>query len=173
MDREDLLKLLDMEMKEEQYFMSVFQKEVAFFWGIISAISGGTIIGVFKATSTEHYLFLIIAPALLFSTTYFMKGSLFRSYQRFLECIVVRAKIEKALGLHKIQQETEENYWKNEPFLALRHIENRNRFNSSGEFVEFYSSRGIYEVYSNLISIIQAVSVVLAIVLFVFSVAHA
>jgi hypothetical protein len=38
MEKTNLLKLLELEMKEEQYYLAVFQKEVTFFWGAISAI---------------------------------------------------------------------------------------------------------------------------------------
>jgi hypothetical protein len=173
MNREELFKLLDLEMKEEQYFMSVFQKEVALFWSIISAIVAGTVVGLFKATDSTHYLFLISSPALLLGTSYFMKNALFRSYQRFLECIVTRAKIEQLLGFHKKHKKhkkADSVYWKDEPIILQRYLENRQKFDTSEEFVKYCSKKGIYRVYSRLITVIQIMSFILAIGLAVLTI---
>ena len=155
MNEETLLKLLELEVKEEQFYISFFHKKVTFFWGIISATIAGITIGAFKATNWEQYLFLSITPALLFVIASFMKKSLFRSYQRFIEVIAKIAKIEIMLGLHMQKLDATSPYWKNESMLVQRHLKTRSTYDSSEQFVNTVSKQGIFKLYSNLISVLQ------------------
>ena len=165
MERDELFKLLEFEMKEEQYYLSAFQKELSFFWSIISAITGASVVGLFKVNQWEQYIYLTPAPVLLFAMTIITRSSLFRTYQRFIEAIASRAKIESLLCFDAIKLHENSSIWRGEPLLIKRHIDHRNTYESSAEFVNAVSQRGLYKVYSNLIVLIRILCIVFLLVL--------
>ena len=159
MEKSDLLKLLELEMKEEQYYLAVFQKEVTFFWGSISAIVVATLVGLYKSTVWEHYLYLLVAPVMIFVLAAFMKYSLFRTYRRFIEVIATRAKVEAVLGLNELTVPDDSPYWGGETLIAKRHAAHRSDHHTSEAFVEFASKRGLYSIYKNVVVALQIISV--------------
>ncbi len=173
MDQEGLFKLLELSIKEEQYYLSNFHKELSLLWSIVSAIVAGLTLGLFKVQKPEHFLFLILVPILLFVILNYTKKVLFRSYQRFLECISNRAKIEQLLGLHKTDTMNEKQYWLNEPLIPTRYIESRSNFSSSSEFISHYSKKGVYSSYSKSLTIMQficGIIIVMLILLFFYEI---
>jgi len=172
MNKEELLKLLELEMNEEQHFMPVFQRERNFFWGIISAIIAGIVTGLFKANNWEHYIYLLLAPILLFYITGYMKGSISRSSQRIAETIALRAKLESLLGFHTLNLGEKSPYWKNESLLIKRHREGRENFDTSEEFVKQVSNTGIFEIYYSFITTIRIMCLIVFLALLVLSAYH-
>lgn len=61
----DYLELLKEATVEEHFYLIHFQREVGFFWGIISALVGATAVGLFSRTSPEQYFALTLGPAMV------------------------------------------------------------------------------------------------------------
>ena len=60
-----------------------------------------------------------------------------RFYQRFLESVSMKAKIEQILGLTEVIPDNNCNhYWKNESMIPQRHVRSRKVSDSSDEFIE-------------------------------------
>ena len=154
MEESNLMTLLALSIEEEKFYLEMYHKELSFFWGSISLILGATIAGGMKAESSFDYLILLVGPLLILAVGRTIKESLLSSYGRFLEIISMRAKIELRLELNKELSEPLE-YWGTEPILHPRHLKARAEFNSSSEFVEINSKKGIYEKHLKLISLIN------------------
>ena len=169
MDNKELLQLYDITIKEGQYYLNSYEKRVTFFWKIVSAIFGGLIVGIFKATMFYHFIILIIAPILLFFIVKITKETLSRAYLSFLECVTIRAKIESDLNLN-----TPKNYkdltWENESITPSRYIITRNKYNTSEEFVNNTINSGIQPIYMSLFNIIQIVSILLTVFLIILAI---
>lgn len=147
MENEKLLKLYELAINEEHHFLDAHQARVAFFSGILSALFAGTAAGLFQASEWYHFAILCIGPVLIFVVSRIAIDGTFRLYQRFLEAVTVRAKIEQELGLTKRRSgnaDATDSYWQPEPIIPLRHIESRKRYKSSDAFVTGYSTKGYH-----------------------------
>lgn len=157
MAMDKLLFLYEKIIQEEQFWIDDYRKEVRFFWSIISAIFAGTVIGIFKATEWFHYLFLALAPMLAISTSYIMKVAIDRSYQRFLEAIAQKAKIESRLDI--VNSDGHDcSFWSGEPIISSRHISSWKKFDSSLEFIRHHIAQGSNRVYTTLIYFVRILS---------------
>ena len=155
-----LEKLLEIEINEEQHFLEAHQKRVAFYSSILSAILAATIAGAMKATNSYHYMLLLAAPVLIFAISYIARDGTFRIYQRFLEAITIRAKIEQVIGLtepmNKINNELK--YWSEESFIPPRHLKARLGRNSTEDFIDVNKNAGYHRSSRNLFITFQVVS---------------
>ena len=127
----DCIKLYEMAIDEEHYFSASYDNRIAFFLKIISTLIGVTVVGFYKATSLSHYLFLSVGPITIAVTSNLAKESIKRTYQRFLEAVTVRAKLELDLGLTDERGNKNSKYWANEPYIFTRHIQSREDTNTS------------------------------------------
>lgn len=162
-----LEKLLEIEINEEQHFLEAHQKRVAFYSSILSAILAATIAGAMKATSGIHYTLLLAGPVLIFAIAHIARDGTFRIYQRFLEAITIRAKIEQVIGLtepiKKIRFSLE--YWADEPFVPSRHMKARRKENSTDGFIEARKKLGYHRSSRNLFITFQITAVLILFVL--------
>jgi hypothetical protein len=164
----NLGKLLEIEIHEEQHFLEAHQKRVAFYTSILSAILAATIAGGMKAESGYHFALLLAGPLLIFVISHIARDGTFRIYQRFLEAITIRAKIEQAIGLTSPINElldTPNIYWKDESFIPPRHLDARQKFKSTSQFLEESNKAGYHRSSCNLFLTFQFVSIFIAIVL--------
>jgi hypothetical protein len=145
MNRDELFKLYEIVIHEEHYFLESHQNRVAFYSSLQSALVAGIAVGLLQGTQWYHFLILCIGPILLYIVANSAVSGTSRLYQRYLETVTTRAKIEQELSLTVKQNQTEkhsEGYWKAEPFISFRHIENRQSTKSSDEFIKSFSSKG-------------------------------
>lgn len=166
-DKEDYLKVYELIMKEEQHFLEAHQTRVKFYMSIISVLMAATVAGVMKATIWYHFIILTAGPILSLLASSIASDGTFRLYQRFLESVTMRAKLEQVLGFTKIPQfdsSIENLYWQNEGIVAPRHIESRKEFDSSKSFLEKFSRKGYHHSTKMLFRGFQVLSV-----LFLFS----
>lgn len=163
----NLEKLLEIEIKEEQHFLEAHQKRVAFYSSILSAILAATIAGAMKATSGIHYTLLLAGPVLIFAIAHIARDGTFRIYQRFLEAVTIRAKIEQVIGLTKPISELSHDaeYWVDEPFIPSRHMQARRKENSTEDFIEASKRLGYHRSTRNLLYTFQIVGFFILIVL--------
>ena len=88
-------------VEEEHYFLKEHQNRVAFFSGLISAVIALMLGGFLKATTWFHFLILVPGGFLLAAVSLIAKNGTQRMYQRFLEAVTTRAKLEHDLGFSK------------------------------------------------------------------------
>jgi len=146
-ENEKPLKLYELAINEEHHFLDAHQNRVAFYSGILSALVAGTVAGFFQASEWYHLAFLCIGPVLiLVLSTIAIDGTL-RFYQRFVEAVTIRAKIEQELGLteeHSVNTNVSGSYWRSEPIIPLRHIESRKKYESSDAFIKEHLKGGYH-----------------------------
>ncbi len=147
MGNEELLKLYELVINEEHYFLDAHQNRVAFYSGILSVLVAGTVAGFFQASEWYHLVFLCVGPVLIFVVSTIAIDGTFRIYQRFLEAITIRAKIEQELSLtkkHSVNTNVSGSYWQSEPIIPLRHIKSREDYESSNAFIKNHETKGYH-----------------------------
>ena len=125
---------------EMHNFLQAHQTRVVWFVGLISAVFAGIVVGIFKATTLYHLLFLLLGPIIIIVLSKIAIKGVFRFYQQFLETVTFRAKIEQVLGLTQppeLPSDLEQPYWADDPFIAPRHMDSRIKFKSSKEWLEY------------------------------------
>lgn len=146
-NQEELLKLYELIINEEHYFIEAHQTRIKFYTSIISAILAATVAGVFKATAWFHFSVLCLGPFLAVMVSRIAVDGTYRLYQRFLEAITVRAKIEQLLGFTRppnVSTNTSTSYWGNEALVPERHIRSRKGCASSESFIDLHSEKGYH-----------------------------
>lgn len=159
-------KLLDIAITQEKDFLEAHQKRIQFYASLVSAILAATIAGFLKAELWYDYVFLIIGPILAFSLSSIAKGGTFRLYQRFLEAVVMRAKIEQMSGMLEVDS-SDGSYWGEEPLVPTRQLEARKNHATSQEFINAHRDAGYQKSTKNLLLVFQAISCVLTLGLFI------
>jgi hypothetical protein len=86
-DTEKLLKIYELTLQEERFYIEGHTKRVAFWAGFIATILAGTTIGLLKAKNHWEFFGLSIGPIMTIAIAWLGKNSSFRWYQRFIECI--------------------------------------------------------------------------------------
>ena len=108
-EREKLMELYDLVVNEQHFSLEAHHKRVDFYSGLILALLTGTAVGLFQASAWYHYAYLCIAPLLIFTFSYIAIQGTERVYQRLLETITVRAKLEQELGFTSGQPKGDED----------------------------------------------------------------
>ena len=144
MEKEDLFKLYRLVVEQEEYFITEHQKRIAFYVGLLSTLIAGTVAGIFYAESWYHFVPLMIGPILIVGMALLAKRGATRFYQRFLETITMRAKVEEDLGLTQERikgSEVSDISWvTSEPFVTKRHMDSRaeGECKTSKDWVDVY-----------------------------------
>jgi hypothetical protein len=124
LDRETNRFLYEQTLREEQFHLDEHQKRVAFFAGLISALLGATVAGFFNAKSDAHYAALLTGPILMFLVAGLGRDAAIRFYQRFLEAISQRAKLEYDLNMYELRRPVG-HWFESEPLVPGRHLDAR------------------------------------------------
>jgi len=138
----DLYKVV---VDEELKLISMHQDRIKFFTGLLSGLVAGTVAGLFKSEYWYHYALMGLGPVLIIVACHIAEQSIFRLYQRFLEAVTVRAKLEQLLGMAESPMELDQvsdPYWAEEPIVAPRHLESRKRYKTSGEWLQAHFDKG-------------------------------
>jgi hypothetical protein len=163
---QQLIKLYALSIEEEHYYIEAHQDRVAYYSGLATAIIAGVAAGLFQSSEWYHYAALTIGPVMLCAISIIARAGTFRLYQRFLEAVTVRAKIEQELDLTRKSAEdndSEERYWKSEPIIGNRHISSRQAFTTSEEFIKAHSEKGYHGVTLGLFKGLQWLSIAMLI----------
>ena len=160
----DRIKIYEIIIDEEHYFSSQYDNRLSFFLKIISTFVGVTIVGFFKALNPVHYIFLFAGPIIILFTSKLAKESLSRTYQRLLETITMRAKIEQDLGLTQTRDIKREEYWFHESYIPQRFLKNRSKFDSSQSFIDYYIKKGNQLWSKKLFDVFQYISIAMFVV---------
>ncbi|MCK4659468.1 MAG: hypothetical protein KAV82_08090 [Phycisphaerae bacterium] len=149
-DQDRLLKTYDLVVREEHYFLDAHQKRVAFCATLVLFLMAGTVVGVFMASRWYHFASLCAGPILVYVISSIARDACFRFYQRYLEAVTSRAKIEQDLGLTRprlepAQPDAEQDvYWAAEPIIAPRHVISRKHYHTSEDFIRSNMKRGFH-----------------------------
>lgn len=148
LEKEDLLKLYEVIVQEERYFLSEHQNRINFFQRISAALFAGSVLGI-------YYFSLRLAPVLMLAQiatviiAWIGYKGVSKLYQRFLEAITTRAKIEHDLGMTtKRNEDINENKWFiHEPYINSRYMKTRNDSSTtSGDWVQAHKRiKGSYD----------------------------
>jgi hypothetical protein len=168
METTDLLKLYELYIKEEHDFLEAHQTRIKYYSTIISALFVALIAGILKASQWYHVMILLIGPVLIFVIAKIAKEGTFRLYQRFLEAITMRAKVERDLGLASpnlspVNEST--TYWEDEPIISPRHLDSRLKITKSDKFIEEHKKKGYHKWTLYLFNTFQIFSFLLLLML--------
>jgi len=143
MNHEDeaMLAALRLISEEERYYMDLYHRQLTFFWGGIGLALGATTAGFINASEKQDYWAILVGPLVAMLLLTSLSASLRRCYQRFLECIASRAKIESRLGFD--QTSPSQALWPNEGIVHSRHFESRLAIDSSASFVDRAMGSGL------------------------------
>ena len=168
-NKDNLLKLYELAINEEHRFLEAHQARVAFYSGIVSALVAGTVAGLLHSSEWYQIAVLCVGPALIFAVSTIAIDGTFRLYQRFLEAITIRAKIEQELGLTRkcsSNAHATDLYWESEPIIPLRHIESRKSYESSDAFIKQNSTKGYHFWTVRLFRAFQGLSILMFVGIF-------
>ncbi|MCK5492112.1 MAG: hypothetical protein KAJ14_03270 [Candidatus Omnitrophica bacterium] len=124
MEIKKTMELYKITVEEEHFFLKEHQSRVSFYMSLITALVGAMITGLFYVHSFGQYFLLILAPIALIFVLKNAKEGATRMYQRFLEAITVRAKLENILGMDKKRPDSQE-WFKSEAIITERHRASR------------------------------------------------
>ena len=165
-DELDKLTLYEIIINEEHFFLESHQNRIKFYSSILSAIIIATIAGVINSKEEWHLLFLLIGPLIVLFVASIAKDGTFRMYQRFLESITMRAKIEHDLNLTEKRNDNEELGWYiKESIVPPRHQTGRSKFNSTEEFINYHKNKGYHNSTRKLFRSFQFISALLLLVI--------
>ncbi|MFW9873119.1 MAG: hypothetical protein ACFFG0_08470 [Candidatus Thorarchaeota archaeon] len=165
------LELYKIIVDEEHDFFKEHQKRIEFYIGLFSVLIVGIAFGLFLATEWYHFAYLSIVPVIIVVVSYLANKGTYRLYQRFIEAITMRAKIEQKLGLtegkYKKLKDKKSEYWQDEPIVSYRHLKARIKTKSSRDFFKRYRKKGYHKVTTILnYLIIGASTFILALFIF-------
>jgi hypothetical protein len=157
---QEAVKLYELAAEDERLQFDRYQKSIAFHFGIVTVILGGTVAGILRATESQHFYFLLSGPALILIAATIGAVGTTRLYMGWLERVTVRAKLEQRLGLTRRPTAVMPGtYWPDEAVVPLRNLRAREQARSSEEFVD----RAVHAGYNRWVRILFLCFIVLAI----------
>jgi len=180
-DTKDKIEFYKIYVEEEHYFITEHQKRIEFFTGLLTAIITLTIYGLLKATFWWYqFVILMFGGILLMMASKIGKAGTQRFYQRFLEAVTTRAKIEQDLGFSNKRGDGEGKWVEIEPYSPVRHIKSREdqEFYTSKEWVNFHLDKkknmkekknNYHRVSRNLFSVVFYVGIIFILIAFVLA----
>jgi len=162
LDKADLLALLAKVIDEEHWCLDAHQSRVHFYTSFISAIIVATIAGTLNAKEAHHYLLLLIGPLLIWAVAQIAEDGTYRLYQRFLEAVTMRAKLEQVLGLtNPFPSLPPGAYWGTEPLIPDRYLRSRQEAQSSADLISTSRGKGSDAATLRLLLVVRAIALTL------------
>ena len=163
----NLQELLKEMMAQEHFFIEAHQRAFAFFATFNSAVLAAVVAGAMQANEKTDFIFLLFGSAVIFMISTLGKEGTFRYYQRILETVTVKAKIEAALGMMDTpaQGKLSRGLWPNEALIAPRNAESRYKYFSSSSFLDSHKYEGMQKTIRQTFLFFQVLAIVLAVLL--------
>ena len=172
-DKKRATELYKICVEEEHYFLAEHQKRIAFYIGLLSAVLTLTIGGLLKATAWYHFAILVLGGLLLVAVSSIAKAGTRRIYQRFLETVTTRAKLEQDLGFSQERSQGEGGWVMTEPFSPVRHSKSRTekKWKTSKEWVDSHLNKkdNYHGVSRRLFSTVFWIGIALIVVAIAFA----
>lgn len=138
---EVLLKILEMNYKDEAEHIQLFHNNVKFFAGFILTVIGGVLLVNMKGDSSMLANISYFAGGIVVVAGSILGYCSARSaYRRHLEAIIERAKIQDLLGYSNL---VTQSVWKGENLFSIRHSIDRNSRSDSYSFLKYRLNRGM------------------------------
>ena len=168
----DELLMIHQESQEGQISeVDLHYKYVNYYSTICSALLTAFVAGMLQFYKESISLVLLVIPIIVIIIAEHGKGAVDRFYQRFLEHIVISAKIENMLGLDsQIQIKGEpipsKLLWPNdEVFMPKRNVDDRFEYIDSENFIKERMKGGANSKAHRIFSIFEILSIVLSLLL--------
>ncbi len=162
MKEDDIFRLYENTLSEERYFLSEHQIRLQFYLRIIMALLAGSAFGIYYFT-IKLFVPLILAQIVTIYISYLGKKGSERLFQRFLEALTVRAKLEEDLQM--ITPRGNEGHWTlSEPYVNKRHLNSRKQNSDSEEWVSvrLHSDNNYQKIANSLFRVVDVVAIVIA-----------
>ena len=129
-----LPKLYEITVDQEHQFLEAHQRRVHFYTALISAALALTVAGAMEADRWIDYAVLLVGPLVIAGLAYVARGGTMRFYQRFLGAVVLRAKLEQALGFANPALVSTPEYWSDDSLLSERVLADRKKHKNSDAY---------------------------------------
>ncbi len=161
--KENVYELIKIYMLEEQYFLESHQKRVVFFISTIVAIMAATIAALTRLEPSFASFGLLFGPASMYALTHYGKEGTYRFYQRFIETVTIKAKLQNIAGLDVPGVDFSEEFgWRSEPVIPDRHVASTIEFENSSQFKNALDRKGYQGVVESLLFSFKILSIILA-----------
>lgn len=171
MDKKELLEIYKIVVEEEHYFLKEHQNRISFYVGILTALIGGIIAGFFYSEKWFHFALLMLGAIAMIYICKIAKLGTKRMYQRFLEVITMRAKVEHHLGMASSDKTENSKSWVEiEPLVTKRHLENRADCRTSKDWVNKYlkESKNYHGTTTKLLDFTKIIGIFLGVLSVIF-----
>lgn len=124
-------------VEEAKFFDDLFERRLAFFTGLLTAILGGLAWITVNGFSSS-WLFPIGCVTLIFVSLIGTQAAT-KASDRINRIITERAKLEQVLGLTTpipLPGAVDRPYWAEEPIVATQHLESRREHQTSEQMIE-------------------------------------
>ena len=163
---DNLIKLYEVYGKQASDALDLHYKNRSYYLIIISALLTIFIGGILEFHQTEVALILLAVPISTILLSHLAKDSMDRYYQRFLESVIVLAKIEHILGLDgpikDRNSRLSKSLWKDDTqFVPKRWVRDRAVYDSSKEFKEAKMKEGDNSPSKKVFTSLQIVAAIL------------
>lgn len=154
-------------LSQEKFFIDGQQRAFAFFASLNSAIVAATVAGAMRAENWLSFLLLLAGPCLTWFLSGLGKEASWRYYQRFLEAVTIKAKLESDFGLGDNCKRVSNGVglWAKEGLIPIRHTLTQHAARSSQQFIDSASGEGYHSVVKRTFTVFQWVAVFLGIAL--------
>lgn len=153
LEKDDLFELYRICLDEIAKLNATYNNRVDRITSIIALVFGGLAAGFFQVSDSYQYWVLLIGPAMIFGLAEIGLYLCFHTRRFIIEQITVRAKIEQLLGLCRKDafDLPPGSYWSDEAIVPSRYIDDRNRFDSSSDWVAVRTGQrfawGMYRLF--------------------------
>ena len=159
--------LLELLSREEIAAVEQHQRRVQFFVVLMSTLVGAVIAGLLNTAEIVTTISLVAVPVVIIFVAEFGKSGTYRVYQRLLETIAMRAKVEQMLGMTSPTVLNQpDTYWSSEPLVMQRHLEDRQQFSTSLGFIRNAEKHGYHSVVKRLFVAFQLLAGALVLTIF-------
>jgi hypothetical protein len=166
--RPELMELFSATVEEVHKYHDLYHRRISFFTSLMTTLLTAIAIGFFQAKTWEHYTAILPACLLLFMVGFVARKALKGCYRLLLECIATRAKIEQLLGMTRrhnlLPKSFKDGYWLSEPIIPMRHLSDRQKFNSSSQaWVDFFKNDSPHEWTKQFLAAVQILALAAAV----------
>ena len=164
MKKQDCLKLYEILIGEEQFFINDYHTRLSFYMGLVTATVAGMVAGMFASTEWYQFAVVSVGAIILILISFFANDGISRSYRRALETITMKTKIEILIGLTIPQipkKKVSSHKWSSEPIIPIRYLINHNNYDASEDFVNDLSKKGYLKTLRTLFWAVRIIGLML------------
>lgn len=166
---EDLRSIYECHMEQQMTFLDLHYKNRNYYMTIVSALLAIFVGGILQFYKEALTFILFAIPVTVIVLSELAKRTMDRYYQRFLESVVIIAKIEHMTGLDrplKTHGHPKILWSKDRQFLPDRWTEHRYDHESSQQFLEERMKKGDNRYAHWVFNVLEGITIILALLSF-------